>query len=239
MLRERRLHGEDAASVLRSLAGRTVNYSLPAGRTPARGEGWHVDSLRRPLAREGPGDPEPGGAWDIACRLVRDYQFPEPGILRALYRRDDALLGRNILLEGRFLGLRFDMGVRITSVTDDLRGTGESAQRVWGWGYRTLQGHLEEGELHYQVIKYPHTGAVEFLITGYSRRAPIRNPVVRAGFVLFGRMTQRRFYRASANRLHRLTQAELHGAPPARPQPSPAGDSLVVVPGPPGRERRA
>ncbi|WP_328327045.1 MULTISPECIES: DUF1990 family protein [unclassified Streptomyces] len=230
MLRERRLHGEDAASALRSLKGRTVNYALPPGRTPAREEGWHVDSLRRPLARERPGDPEPGGAWDIACRLVRDYQFPAPGILRALYRRDDALLGRNILLEGRFLGLRFDMGVRITSVTDDLRGTGDTAQRVWGWGYQTLDGHLEEGELLYQVIKYPHTGAVEFLITGYSRRAAIRNPVVRAGFVLFGRMTQCRFYRASADRLHDLTCAELRGAPPADPQPSPAGRGLVVVP---------
>ncbi|MFJ5291644.1 DUF1990 family protein [Streptomyces sp. NPDC088348] len=231
MLRERRLHSEGAASALRSLKGRTVNYSLPPGHTPAREDGWHVDSLRRTLARERPGDPEPGGAWDIACRLVRDYQFPEPGILRALYRRDDALLGRNILLEGRFLGLRFDMGVRITSVTDDLRGTDDTAQRVWGWGYQTLQGHLEEGELHYQVIKYPRTGDVEFLITGYSRRAPIRNPVVRAGFILFGRMTQRRFYRASADRLHSLTRAELLGTPPTRPQPSPAGDSLVVVPG--------
>ncbi|WP_405780380.1 DUF1990 family protein [Streptomyces sp. NBC_00859] len=230
MVRERRLHGEGAASALRSLKARTVNYSLPSGRTPTREEGWHVDSLRQLLAHERPGDPEPGGAWDTACRLVRDYQFPEPGILRALYRRDDALLGRNILLEGRFLGLRFDMGVRITSVTDELRGAGDTAQRVWGWGYRTLEGHLEEGELLYQVVKYPHTGAVEFLITGYSRRAPIRNPVVRAGFMLFGRMTQRRFYRASADRLRELTRAELLGAPPARPQLSPAGDGLVVVP---------
>ncbi|WP_327297337.1 MULTISPECIES: DUF1990 family protein [unclassified Streptomyces] len=231
MLRERRLHGEGAASALHSLKGLQVNYSLPPGHTPTREEGWHVDSFRQPLGHEQPGDPEPGGTWDIACRLVRDYQFPEPGILRALYRRDDALLGRNILLEGHFLGLRFDMGVRITSVTDELRGTGDSAERVWGWGYRTLDGHLEEGELHYQVIKYPHTGAVEFLITGYSRRAAISNLVVRAGFILFGRMTQRRFYRASAARLHSLTRAELLGAPPDEPQPSPAGDSLVVVPG--------
>ncbi|WP_328317722.1 DUF1990 family protein [Streptomyces sp. NBC_00388] len=230
MLRERRLHGEDAASVLHSLAGRTVNYSLPRGEAPAREEGWHIDSLRRLLAHERPGDPEPGGAWDIACRLVRDYQFPEPGILRALYHQGDTLLGRDILLEGRFLGLRFDMGVRITSVTDEQQGAGETARRVWGWGYRTLEGHLEEGELLYQVIKHLHSGAVEFLITGYSRRAPIRNPVVRAGFVLFGRMTQRRFYRASADRLRSLTRAELLGAPPARPQPSPAGDGLVIVP---------
>ncbi|MFE2379354.1 DUF1990 family protein [Streptomyces sp. NPDC059398] len=237
MLREGRLHGESAASALRSLRGRRVNYSLPPGGAPARDEGWHVDSLRRPLARERPGDPEPGGAWETACRLVRDYQFPEPGILRALYCRDDALLGRNILLEGRFLGLRFDMGVRITSVTDERRGTDDTAQRVWGWGYQTLDGHLEEGELLYQVIKYPHTGAVEFLITGYSRRAPIRNPVVRAGFVLFGRMTQRRFYRASANRLHALTRAELLGAPPAHPRPSAAGQGLVVVPSGPHAAR--
>ncbi|OON78810.1 DUF1990 family protein [Streptomyces tsukubensis] len=229
MAREWRLHSAEAAAKLLSLRDLPVNYSLPPGRTPAPEQGWHVDALRQWVAREPPGDPVPGGAWDIACGLVRDYQFPAPGILGGLYRRDDELLGRNMLLEGRFCGLRFDMGVRVTSVTDEVRGEGEAAQRVWGWGYRTLLGHLEEGELTYEVIKHLTSGDVEFRISGYSRRAPIPNPLVRVGFMVFGRMTQRRFYRHSAERLRVLTQAEVRGAPPVRPHPVPGGDGNLVV----------
>jgi hypothetical protein len=36
------------------------------------------------------------------CLLVRRYEFSEPRILRAVYRSDDELLGRDTLLEGRF-----------------------------------------------------------------------------------------------------------------------------------------
>jgi hypothetical protein len=71
------------------------------------------------LARERPGPPVPGQAWDTACALVRGYEFCEPRILRAVYRRGDDLLGRDMLLEGRFFGLRFHLGVRITEVIDE------------------------------------------------------------------------------------------------------------------------
>lgn len=230
MLRERRLHRTEAAGALRALGALEINYPSMACAAATWGEGWRVDVVHHALAQEPPGAPVVGGAWDIACRLVRDYQFAEPAILRALYRRADQLLGREMLLEGRFSGLRFDMGVRVTSVTDETRGTGDAARRVWGWGYQTLQGHLEEGELSYQVTKHLSTGDVEFLITGYSRRAPIPNPFVRVGFRLFGRATQHRFYRASARRLRRLVQAELHGAPALIAQSVPGDDSLVIAP---------
>lgn len=225
MVRERRLH-RGRESDLRSLADLEINYRSLHGPASARA-GWHVDTLHHALALESPGDPVPGGAWDIACRLVHDYQFAEPGIVRALYRRDDELLGRNMLLEGRFFGLRFDMGVRVTSVIDQTRDTGE---RVWGWGYQTLQGHLEEGELSYEVVKQLRTGIVEFLITGYSRRATIPNPIVRWGFALFGRMTQQRFYRASSRRLHSLVHAELDGAAPLAMEATPGDDTLIIAP---------
>lgn len=239
MVRERRLYGSEAASALCSLRELPVNYTILPGHAASTDAGWHLDSLLMGIAEEPPGNPQPGGAWEIACRLVRDYQFPHPGILRGLYRSDSELLGRDMLLEGRFWGLRFDMGVRVTSVIDEVRGTGDAAQRVWGWRYRTLRGHLEEGELAYEVIKALRTGEVRFRISGYSRRAPISNPVVRAGFLAFGRMTQRRFYRASANRLAQLTQAELHGMPPVTPQVmSSAGRVLVVAPSRTGPLRR-
>ncbi|MEV8565156.1 DUF1990 family protein [Streptomyces sp. NPDC051322] len=230
MLRERRLHHDRAAGRLRALARLDVNYRLPAGSAPYWNAGWNQDRLWCTLAREIPGDPVSGGAWDIACRLVHDYQFAEPRIVRALYLRDDVLLGRNMLLEGRFCGLRFDMGVRVTSVIDEARGTGETARRVWGWGYETLQGHLEQGEMTYEVVKHLHTGEVEFVVTGHSRRAPLANPVIALGFILFGRMTQHRFYRASGRRLRRLVQAELQGSAPLSVRTVPGNTAIALAP---------
>ncbi|MFI7241417.1 DUF1990 family protein [Streptomyces qinglanensis] len=233
MLREGRLYRAPAVAALHSLADRTVNYAPVTGsRVPTWNARWHIDYLRQPLAREPAGDPVRGGAWDIACRLVRDYQFAEPSILRALYRGDMPLLGRDMLLEGRFAGLRFDMGVRVTSVIDETHGSGAAESRVWGWAYRTLQGHLEQGELAYQVVKRLRTGTVEFRITGHSRRAPLPNPVVRTGFAVFGRWTQHRFYHASARRLRRLLRAELEGAPPLAAAALPGYDNVVLAPTP-------
>ncbi|NSC20085.1 DUF1990 family protein [Streptomyces albus subsp. chlorinus] len=233
MPREGRLYRPQAVARLHSLADREINYGpLTGGRLPTWGARWHIDSVCRPLAREPAGDPVRGGAWEIACRLVRDYQFAEPTILRALYRTDTALLGRDMLLEGRFAGLRFDMGVRVTSVIDEVRGSGEAEARVWGWAYRTLEGHLEQGELTYKVVKRLRTGTVEFHILGHSRRAPLANPVIRAGFAVFGRRTQHRFYHASARRLRRLLHAELCGAPPLTAQTLPGHADIAVAPTP-------
>lgn len=236
MIRERRLHRDRAVNLLRGLRGVGVNYpQAPPDSAPVTG--WHFDSFVKRLPAEPTGAPTPGGSWETACRLVRDYQFADPRILRGLYDVHEALPGRNMLLEGRFYGLRFDMGVRITSLTDGTRGSGENARRVWGWGYQTLHGHLEEGELTYEVVKHLATGDVDFVITGHSRRAPIRNPLVRLGFLLFGRLTQRRFYRRSARRLRRLLMEELRGGPPSVPEPHPAADGVVIAPS--GRGRRA
>ncbi|SCK07398.1 DUF1990 family protein [Streptomyces sp. WMMB 322] len=233
MIRERRLHGDRALASLRALEGLDVNYrrAPTAGRSPAPGTGWFIDSLARSLPAEPPGAPTPGGTWETACRLVRDYRFAEPRILRSLFRADAPLPGRDMLLEARFCGLRFDMGVRVGSVTDETLGTGKRARRVWGWSYRTLQGHLEQGELHYQVVKHLHTGEVSFVITGYSRRAPVRNPVISLGFALFGRRTQRRFYRLSAARLDRLVRQELRGVPAPANESHPADGRFVIAPG--------
>ncbi|OEU86782.1 hypothetical protein DB35_24420 [Streptomyces abyssalis] len=239
MIRERRLRRERAVRTLRALRGLGVNYAEPPP-DPAPASGWQFDTLVQALPAEPAGAPAAGGPWETACRLVRDYQFADPRILRALYDAGEPLPGRNMLLEGRFCGLRFDMGVRVTSVTDVTRGSDAGARRVWGWSYRTLDGHLEEGELTYEVVKHLATGRVDFVIAGYSRRAPIRSPLIRYGFLLFGRLTQRRFYRRSGRRLRRLLLQELDGAPPSVPEPHPYGGGVVIAPGPgaPGREGR-
>jgi hypothetical protein len=66
----------------------------------------------------------------LSCHLVGEYEFADARILRGVYRRDSALLGRNMLLEGRFFGLRFYFGVRVTGVIDEERDAGDGPERV-------------------------------------------------------------------------------------------------------------
>lgn len=181
-----------------------------------------------PLAREAPGPPERDGTWETACRLVSQYEFADARILRAVYRSGDELLGRNMLLEGRFFGLRFYLGVRITGVIDEARDTRGGQEQVWGWCYQTLQGHLEQGRLGYEVIKNLGTGQVAFRVDGYSRQAPISNPVISLGFRLFGRWAQRRFYRNIERRMHHLVQDARRGLP--LPAPKVRADGIVLAP---------
>lgn len=230
-MRERLLRGLDEPAVLDELSGLRVNYD-PA-RAPERGAGaveghWHVDSGAAVIGQEAPGPPEHGGAWEIACRLVGQYEFADARILRGVYRPGGPLLGRNMLLEGRFFGLRFYVGVRVTGVIDEERDTGGRKERVWGWCYQTLEGHLEQGRLSYEVIKNLGTGQVTFRVAGYSRPAPIGNPVIRWGFRLFGRWTQERFYRNIQWRMAGLVRTAQHGRPLPVPETGPGG--IVLAP---------
>ena len=214
----------DPASALRDIARYEINYD-PAD---TDGRGWHHDRVRHFLGDEEPGDPVPDGPFDIACRLVHDYEFADPRIMHAYFRLGDALVGRNMLLEGRFAVLRFPMGVRVDVEVDEVRDRADGTrERSWGWSYRTLEHHLERGRLVYEVIKNLDTGRVEFVMTGVSSRAKIPNPVVALGFGVFGRWTQTRFYRAAGKRLARLVAEIYAGA--ERPVPRRIGPGDVVV----------
>jgi uncharacterized protein (UPF0548 family) len=187
------------------LRNRQVNFTAEQVHQPE----WHFDTYRQYLAHERPGPPEHDGAWEIACRLVRDYEFSVPDIVRAVYDGQAPLLGREMLLEGRFFGLRFHMGVRVTHVVDETRG---GSQQAWGWAYETLEGHLERGRMSYELVKDLASGEVEFVITGFSQRSPALGPITRLGWLLFGRRTQLRFYRQCGARLRRMVQDRLAGA---------------------------
>jgi hypothetical protein len=98
-VRERLLSRIDDRAELGRLRDRRINYD-PA-RAPQEGvpDGhWHVDSSETAVGHEPPGPPVPGGPWEVACQLVRQYEFAEPRILRAVYRGGDELLGRDMLL---------------------------------------------------------------------------------------------------------------------------------------------
>jgi uncharacterized protein (UPF0548 family) len=212
----------DVAAAVADLGDRSVNYDESAA-PPHVTEGWNQDRWTVHLGREAPGEPEPGGLVQTAGQLVNSYQFSDPAILRAAFRYPGDLVGRDMLLEGRFLVLRFLLGVRITAETDEVRDGPNGPERVVGWSYQTLEGHLEQGKLAYEIAKELHSGRVEFRIVAYSRQAPMRNPVLRLGFRLFGRRTQLQFYRQALRRL----SAQLQD-PPEPPAPGP--DGLVQAP---------
>lgn len=220
-MRTRMIGAVDHAAALDALAQRPVNFR----EDELGGPGWHHDVVRRPLDAERPGAPEPGGSFELACRLVREYEFAAPEIIRAVYRASSPLLGRNILLEGRFFGLRFIMGTRVTEVTDTVRH--EGTERVWGWAYDTLEGHLERGRMSYEVVKHLPSGRVEFVIAGVSQRAPTLGLVLRAGWAVFGRATQLRFYRRCGEQLAALVADAAAGRRP--PEARRQGD-LVLAP---------
>lgn len=214
--------GRNVPAAVDGLASRRINYDDRLA-PPHVTDGWHQDRWTLALGRESPGEPEPGGPARTAEDLVHDYEFTDPSILRAAFRHPSDLVGRDMLLEGRFLRFRFLLGVRVTEKFDELRSGPGGPERVVGWSYQTLDGHLEQGRLTYEIAKDLTSGEVEFRIDAYSRQAPIRNPLFRLGFRLFGRRTQKRFYRAALSRLRgRITD------PPPRPRPDP--DGLVHVP---------
>jgi uncharacterized protein (UPF0548 family) len=214
---------------LDDLHAKGLNFELGARQRFTPANGWRADGCRQALPSEPPGPPLPGASWEVARRLMRDYEFADPSIIRAVFHPDEPLEKRDMLLEARFFGLRFYLGVRVGGVHDETREVAGRPVRVWGWSYRTLQGHLEMGQMDYEVWKWVDTGEVEFRIHAFSRPADIRNPLVRLGFRLFGRREQLRFYRRACGRMARLTAAELDPRVGAEPVPRTA-ERLTVRP---------
>jgi hypothetical protein len=156
---------------------------------------WHIDDYCRELPREPPGAPIPGGPFEVALDLLASYEFADPSRVRAFFDETDPLLGRNILLEIRYLALRVVVGVRISQVFDESRIEDGSPVFISGWAYQTLEGHLERGQMDYQVWKWIDTGRVEFRIHAVSQLAEIDDPFLRLGFRLLGRREQVAFAR--------------------------------------------
>jgi uncharacterized protein (UPF0548 family) len=220
------LRSGDAQRALDELHGRAYNYQL-SPEPATRKNGWTVDSYCQRLPPEPPGDPLPNGSWAIARRLIETYAFADPAMIRAVYHADDPLLHRDMLLEGRFYGLRFFFGVRVAGVVDTTHEVDGRAVRAWGWCYRTLQGHLEMGEMTYQVWKWVDTGDVEFHIDRYVKPARMPNPIVRLGWTVFGRWMQVRFVHRCQRRMVRLVTDQLAGRDPGAVD---AAHTLRIVP---------
>ncbi len=119
-----------------------------------------------------------------------------------------------MLLRARFLGVTFWFGVRVGDEIDETVQTPDGPARDWGYGYATLEGHFERGEITFRVRKTLETGRVQFLVDAVSMPERIKNPFYRLGFALFGRRLQQRFARTAIARMQALTAEKVAGVTP-------------------------
>jgi uncharacterized protein (UPF0548 family) len=210
---ERLLGFRGEPRTVEDLRGRDYNFDPGRLRELIAEQHWHHDDRRQALPGEPPGDPVAGGPFELAKALMRDYEFAEGSAVHAIFEQDAPLEGRDMLLVGRFLGLDFRLGVRVFEVVDERRTEEDRPVQVWGWSYRTLNGHLERGQMSYEVRKWLDSGAVEYRIAAVSHRAHVSNPLVRIGFGLLGRREQVKFYDHTCEVMARKTATEVAAAP--------------------------
>jgi uncharacterized protein (UPF0548 family) len=199
----------DPRQALAELRRREVNFDVSRRAEHMPQNGWHADDVRQALPSEPPGVPSPGGSWETARAIARNYDFADPSIVRGVFDRDEPLEQRTMLLILQFHRLRIYVGVRVGDVYDEERMLDGRRGRVSGWNYRTLEGHVEQGEMNWEVWKFPETGDVLFRVASFSRPAPRSNLLVRLGFRLFGRREQLRFLALTADRMARLTEKQV------------------------------
>jgi Domain of unknown function (DUF1990) len=122
--------------------------------TPHRG--WHADALSQRLPGESPGDPTPGGSWQVARRLMQDFRTVDPAIVGVTWDPYAPLQGREMLLELRLYRVisrrdRLALGVRVMRVWDEERVQAGRCARVFGFEHATLRGHVEMGCMDYEL----------------------------------------------------------------------------------------
>jgi uncharacterized protein (UPF0548 family) len=185
----------------------TLKYASPAS-------GWTSTDLCQSLPSEPPGPPIDGGSWQIARRLMRGYEFADPSIVRAYYDPETPLQGRNMLLKLQALGIAYlYVGVRVGDVYEEVRELAGERVCVWGWNYRTLEGHVEMGQMDWEVWKWLRDGRVEFRVHAVSRLAQIPNPIVRLGFYLLREHERRAFLDSTQRRMLKFTELALSEEP--------------------------
>ena len=201
--------GRRTARRLTALGARRLNFDEATIEDRAAESGWRLDDMVEPLPHEGSGPPAEGKTWEVARQIMDSYQLADPGVVTATYDEAAPLPGRDMLLRIRFMGLRLRVGVRVGDVYEETRDLEGREVQVFGWSYGTLEGHFEQGRMHYELWKWLDSGDVEFHLRAISRAARSGPVLPRLGFRLIGRPHQLRFYRQVCRRIRRLTEAQL------------------------------
>ncbi|QIX62255.1 DUF1990 domain-containing protein [Hymenobacter sp. BT18] len=192
---------EQQQARLQAYENSAVNFDLTRVSEYTAENGWRIDDYEVELPQEAPGPPAPHGSWAAAQEVLRRYSFPPPNLITGIFVPDQPLEKRLMVLRAQFLGFSFWFGVRVGGVTDERRASPDGEEQVWGYNYRTLEGHFERGQIDFTIHKLLATGRVLFRIHAFSQVGQIRNPFYWIGFKFFGRMLQKRFARESMRRL--------------------------------------
>jgi hypothetical protein len=196
---------EQYRAQLAAYAHARVNYDYEQVHEYSSATGWRIDHYTTDLPAEAPGPPTAGGSFEAAQEVMRRYAFPPPDLITGYFDPSQPLEKRIMVLRAHFLVFNFYFGVRVVDVIDEASQNGpDGPEHVWGYGYRTLEGHFEKGQINFSVHKNLTTGAVQFRIQAMSQPGHIRNPFYWLGFKLFGRILQRRFAHQSLARMRRL-----------------------------------
>jgi uncharacterized protein (UPF0548 family) len=203
---------------LTQLQSRSLNFDLSATADASPVNGWQVTDLCQALPAEPPGLPVERGSWELARRLMRGYEFADPSIVRAYYDPGAPLEGRDMLLKLQALGLvSVYVGVRVGDVYEYTREVDGREARVWGWNYRTLEGHVEMGQMAWEVWKWLATGEVEFHVHSISRDARIPNLVIRLGYRIVRTHERQMFLESTRRRMRTFVEVALDEAAAAEP----------------------
>lgn len=198
---------------LAELERKPLNFDPAALSDASSQSGWTITDLCQPLRAEPPGMPLDDGSWQIARRLMSGYEFADPSIVRAYYDPAVPLERRNMLLKLQAVGIaHLFVGVRVGEVYEETREVGGRRAQVWGWNYRTLEGHVEMGQMDWEVWKWLDDGCVEFRVHAVSRAARIPNPIVRLGFHLLRGRERRAFLESTKRRMRTFTDLALTDA---------------------------
>ena len=192
---------------LAALRGRKRNAPL-AGVDAAGENGWLRYYSEAVVAREPPGRPVAGGAFEKARTLVERYEFSDPRVVAGHFDARAPLDGRTMVLELKVLGIHYLCGVRVVAVRDSR----EAARSVFGFAYDTLEGHLESGSEWFVLTKDHASGDLWFRIEASWRPSEFPNAWSRVGFALLGRSYQRAWHRLAYLRLRRMLDGR--GLPP-------------------------
>jgi uncharacterized protein (UPF0548 family) len=191
---------------------RPVNFDTPIEQMVPE-HGWTVDGSCDCLGQEAPGPPVPDGIFERAKKGISNYDFSDPRIVQGHFDPAAPLIGRDILLEIKVLGLRFLSGARVHSVRDE---TNEK-ESIFGYRYDTLQGHIERGYEWFLLTKDHQTGEVWFKIEAHWRLGDFPNWWSRLGFHLIGERCRVLWRHRAPQRLKELA----HRRP----------DELIATPG--------
>lgn len=187
---------------LAELAEKNLNFDLDTLADATPDGGWEITDLCQPLPSEPPGMPLEDGSWALARRLMGDYEFADPSIVRAYYDPSAPMEGRDMLLKLQALHLvHIFVGVRVGEVYEQTRVFDGREAQVWGWNYHTLEGHFEIGQMDWQVWKWIDSGEVEFRVHAVSRNARVSNPIERLGLRLLRGYEREAFLRSTQRRM--------------------------------------